>query len=49
MATECTVRQCVCAACQAGDHPEKQDHRFLNLILSLAAKALRQVPSYPLP
>lgn len=34
MAKEFTVRQCACAACQAGDHPEKEDHRFLNLILS---------------
>ena len=34
MATERAVRQCGCAACQAGKHPEKEDHRFLNLILS---------------
>ena len=34
MATEFAVRQCACAACQAGDHPDKEDHRYLNLILS---------------
>ena len=34
MAKECAVRQCTCAACQAGGHPEKEDHRYLNLILS---------------
>jgi hypothetical protein len=34
MAKECTFRQCAWAACQAGDHPEREDHRFLNLILS---------------
>ena len=34
MTTEYTVRQCRCAACQAGDHPEKEDHHSLNLILS---------------
>ena len=34
MATECAVHPCACAACQAGDHPEKEDHRYLNLILS---------------
>jgi hypothetical protein len=34
MAKEGTVRQCACAACQGGDHPEREDHRFLNLILS---------------
>jgi hypothetical protein len=34
MAKECSVRQCTCAACLAGDHSEKEDHRLLNLILS---------------
>ncbi len=34
MTRECTVRQCACAACKAGGHAEKEDHRFLNLILS---------------
>ena len=34
MTTELTVRQCPCAACQAGNQPEKDDHRYLNLILS---------------
>ena len=34
MAKECAVRECACTACQAGDHPEKKDHRFLILILS---------------
>ena len=34
MAMECSVRDCACAACQARDHPEREDHRYLNLILS---------------
>jgi hypothetical protein len=34
MAMECSVRDCACAACQAGDHPEREDHRYLNLIFS---------------
>jgi hypothetical protein len=34
MATECPVGWCTCTACQSGDHPEKEDHRYLNLILS---------------
>jgi hypothetical protein len=34
MAMEGSVRDCACAACQAGDHPEREDHRYLNLILS---------------
>ena len=34
MAREFSVRDCACAACQAGDHPEKEDHRYLHLIFS---------------
>lgn len=34
MTMERSVRDCACAACQAGDHPEREDHRYLNLILS---------------
>jgi hypothetical protein len=34
MAKECRVRQCTCAACQADNQREKEDHRYLNLILS---------------
>lgn len=34
MTTECTVRQCPCAACQVGDPLVREDHHFLNLILS---------------
>lgn len=34
MTTDCSVHQCACAACRAGDHPAKEDHHFLNLILS---------------
>ena len=34
MARECTVHECTCAACRAGEQPEKNDHRYLNLILS---------------
>lgn len=29
-----SVHVCGCAACQAGDHSERDDHRFMNLILS---------------
>ena len=28
------VHLCGCAACQAGDHPEHEDHRLLNLMFS---------------
>jgi len=31
---ECAIHECACAACRSGDHPEKEDHRYLNLILS---------------
>lgn len=34
MATEDSVHQCACSACQAGDRAAKEDHRHLNLILS---------------
>ena len=34
MARECTVHECTCAARRAGEQPEKNDHRHLNLILS---------------
>jgi len=34
MAREGAIHECGCAACQAGEHPEKEDHRYLNLILS---------------
>jgi len=34
MTTECSVRQCACAACRAGDGSAQEDHRYLNLILS---------------
>jgi len=34
MATEGTVHECGCAACRAGDHPEREDHRQLNVLLS---------------
>jgi hypothetical protein len=34
MATEWLVRECGCAACQAGDHVDREDHRQLNLLLS---------------
>ena len=34
MAKECVVHECECGACRAGDYAEKQDHRYLNLILS---------------
>ena len=34
MAMERTVHECGCADCQAGDHPERENHRQLNLLLS---------------
>jgi len=34
MATELAVYECGCAACQAGEHPDRDDHRHLNLLLS---------------
>jgi hypothetical protein len=34
MATELVVHVCGCAACQAGDHPHREEHRQLNLLLS---------------
>ncbi len=34
MATELAVYECGCKACQAGEHPDKDDHRHLNLLLS---------------
>lgn len=34
MATELTVHECGCADCQSGEHPEREDHRQLNLLLS---------------
>jgi len=34
MARELVVHECCCAACRAGEHPERDDHRQLNLLLS---------------
>jgi hypothetical protein len=34
MVTESAVHECGCAACRAGDHPERKDHRQLNVLLS---------------
>ncbi len=34
MATELAVYECGCAACRAGEHPDRDDHRHLNLLLS---------------
>ena len=34
MTTELVVHECGCAACQAGDHPQREDHKQLNLLLS---------------
>ena len=30
---EDVVRECACAACRAGDHPQREDHRQLNRLL----------------
>jgi hypothetical protein len=34
MTLELVVHTCGCAACCAGDHPERKDHKQLNLLLS---------------
>jgi len=34
MAIDSSIRQCGCAACQVGEHPERADHSWLNLVLS---------------
>jgi hypothetical protein len=34
MVTTVLVHECGCAACQAGDHPAREVHRQLNLLLS---------------
>jgi len=34
MTTELVVHMCGCAACQAGDHPDREDHQYLNLLMS---------------
>ena len=34
MVTESTAHECGCAACLAGDHVDREDHRQLNVLLS---------------
>lgn len=34
MSSELSVHDCGCASCLAGDHPERDDHRQLNVLLS---------------
>ncbi len=34
MVTEGVVHECGCAACRAGDHADREDHRQLNVLLS---------------
>ena len=34
MGVELAVRECGCAACRSGEHPNRDDHRQLNLVLS---------------
>jgi hypothetical protein len=34
MVTRGAVQECGCASCRAGDHPEREDHWQLNLVLS---------------
>ena len=34
MATLLLIHDCGCADCLAGEHPEREDHRQLNLLLS---------------
>ena len=34
MATPVAVHDCSCPACQAGDHPQRDEHRQFNVLLS---------------
>jgi hypothetical protein len=34
MSAEVSIHLCACADCLAGDHPEREDHRQLNVLLS---------------
>ena len=34
MLAEVVVHECGCAACRAGDHPRRKEHRQLNVLLS---------------
>ena len=34
MVMEVAVHECGCAECRAGDHPDRDDHRQLNVLLS---------------
>jgi hypothetical protein len=34
MATQKAVHECRCAECEKGEHPQRVDHRQLNLLLS---------------
>ena len=34
MVAEYGIHECGCAACRAGDHPEREDHRQLKVLLS---------------
>lgn len=34
MTTGLVVHACDCAACRVGEHPEREDHKQLNLLLS---------------
>lgn len=34
MGMDLPVHECGCAACRAGDHADREDHRQLNLLLS---------------
>jgi hypothetical protein len=34
MSAAVAIHACECAACVAGDHPEREDHRQLNVLLS---------------
>jgi hypothetical protein len=42
MAVDSSIRKCGCAACQAGEHPEREDHRGLNLVLSRSDEQQRR-------
>lgn len=34
MLAEVVIHECGCASCRTGDHPQREDHRQLNVLLS---------------
>ena len=42
MASQLTVHDCGCTDCRAGEHPERDSHRQLNLLLSRLGEQQRR-------